>query len=131
MNSKKMFLWAAITMIILLALSAACRGASDTNTSKPVGGAVVNSDSIVKATIKSITAQSSGYSWTLDVLIQSTQDVDSLVNPVKDSVGKIVTVFTDQDMKPFKVNDVVTAKIKYTGDVNIPGGIRMYMYDIV
>ena len=37
---------------------------------------------------------------------------------------------TDQNMTSYKVNDVVTAKIKYAGDVNIPGGISLYMYNV-
>jgi hypothetical protein len=91
----------------------------------PGGGAVINSDSIVTAKIQSITGQSAGYPWKLDVLIQNTVDVGTLPNPVKDSVGKVVTVVTDQNMTSYKVNDVVTAKIKYAGDVNIPGGISL------
>lgn len=96
----------------------------------PVRGTVINSDSIVTVQIQSLTAQSTGYPWTLDVLVQNTTDVNNLPNPVKDSVGKVVTVVTDQDMKPFKVSDVVTAKIKYVGDANIQGGIRLYIYNI-
>ena len=94
------------------------------------GGAVINSDSIVTAKIQGITGQSAGYPWKLDVLIQNTVDVGTLPNPVKDSVGKVVTVVTDQNMTSYKVNDVVTAKIKYAGDVNIPGGISLYMYNV-
>jgi len=96
----------------------------------PGGGAVINSDSIVTAKIQSITGQSAGYPWKLDVLIQNTVDVGTLPNPVKDSAGKVVTVVTDQNMTSYKVNDVVTAKIKNVGDVNTPGGISLYMYNV-
>jgi hypothetical protein len=132
MNVKRLLSGAAVPMVLSLVLFAACGGGatSQTSSATPVGGAVVNSDSVVTVKIQSLSAQSTGYPWKLDVLVQSTQDVDSLVNPVKDSVGKAVTVFTDQDMKAYTVNDVVAAKIKYTGDVNIPGGIRLYMYDV-
>jgi hypothetical protein len=95
----------------------------------PGGGAVINSDSIVTARLAAITRQSSTEVWELDVLIESSVDVGSLPNPTRDSVGKVITVRTDQDMTPFKVNDVVTARVKYAGDVPKPG-IYLYMYNI-
>jgi hypothetical protein len=64
----------------------------------------------------------------MDVLIQSTMDVNNLPNPVKDSVGKTVTVVTDENMTSFKVGDTITAQIKYVGDVNTPSGINLYIY---
>jgi hypothetical protein len=109
----------------------ACKGATTTPTQdKPGSGAVVNSDSVVTVKIQSIIKQSTGYPWKLEVLIQNTQNVGTLTNPVKESVNKVVTVVTDQEMTSFKVNDVVSAKIKYVGDVNIPGGIGLYMYEV-
>jgi hypothetical protein len=38
-------------------------------------------------------------------------------------------VKTDVDMTTFKVNDVVTANVKYVGDVPRPR-ISLYMYEI-
>ena len=129
---KKLFLAVLIlTILCLTAISGGCTAKAVTTTSnKPDGGAVVNSDSFVTAEIKAITQQSTGYPWKLNVLIQSTQDVDSLPNPVKDSVGKVVTVFTDENLSSCKVDDVVTAKIKYVGDANTSAGIKLYMYNI-
>jgi hypothetical protein len=129
---KRLFLTVlTLAVICLTVISGGCTAKVVTTTSnKPNGGAVVNSDSFVTAEIKAITKQSTGYPWKLDVLIKNTQDIDSLPNPVKDSVGKIVTVFTDENLASCKVNDLVTAKIKYVGDVNTPGGIRLYMYNI-
>ena len=121
-----------LTMFSLIVIGAGCKGSATTTTTtaKPGSGAVVNSDSIVTATIQNITKQSTGYPWKMDVLIQSTIDVNNLPNPVKDSVGSVVTVFTDENMTSFKVGDVVTGQIKYVGDVNIPAGISLYMYTI-
>jgi hypothetical protein len=130
---KNLFVMAAaLAMLILMVEGAGCAGSTTTTTNsvKPGSGAVVNSDSIVTATIQSITEQATGYPWKLDVLIQSTIDVNNLPNPVKDSVGKTVTVVTDENMTSFKVGDVVTAQIKYVGDVNIPSGISLYMYTV-
>ena len=122
--------------IILVIGVAACKSKITTTTTtpttitSPIGGALVNSDSIVTAKIQTIQKQTTGYPWTIDVLIQSSVDVDNLVNPTKDSVGKVITVKTDQDMTSFKTGDVVIAKVKYTGDVNTPGGVNLYMYNI-
>ena len=127
---KSLFLTTAAAMIlVIIVLGASCTSAT-TTTTKPGSGAVVNSDSVVTATIQSITKQSTGYPWKLDVLIQSTIDVNNLPNPVKDSIGQTVTVFTDENMSTFKVGDVVTGQIKYVGDVNTSSGISLYMYII-
>jgi hypothetical protein len=114
------------------ALTATPTTVPPTTTTLPVGGgggAVINSDSIVTAQLQAINKQSTGYPWQLDVLIQSSVDVGNLPNPTKDSVGKVISLKTDQDMTSFKVNDVVTAKVKYVGDVPRPG-ITLYMYNI-
>jgi hypothetical protein len=63
-------------------------------------------------------------------LIQDSLDIGRLPNPVKDSVNKVITVVTDQDMTAFKTNDVVKAKIKYVGDVDIASGTSLYLYNI-
>jgi hypothetical protein len=120
----------ATTLVVALSAVACSGGGASTTTGKPGEGALVNSDSIVTATIEAIVKQSTGYPWKLEVLIQNTQDVGVLINPVKDSVGKTITVATDENMTSYKVNDVVTAKVKYTGDVNIPAGITLYMYNV-
>jgi hypothetical protein len=118
--------------LILMAAAGACTSSTTTTptTTRPGSVAVINSDSIVTAQIQSITAQSTGYPWKMNVLIQSTTNVGDLTNPVSDSIGKVVTVVTDQDMSAYEVNDVVTAKIKYVGDVDIPAGISLYMYNV-
>ena len=134
MKSKiKSLVTATAWALIITATAVGCNTTSATITptvAKPGGGAVVNSDSIVTVKIQVITAQSAGYPWKLEVLVQITQDVGALPNPVRDSLGKVVTVFTDQNMTSYKVGDVVTAKIKYVGDVNTPGGISLYLYDV-
>ena len=95
----------------------------------PGGGTVVNSDSVITAKIQAIRKQTTGYPWEVDILVQNSVDVGSLPNPTKDSVGKVITVKTDQDMTPFKVNDAVTARVKYVGDVPKPG-ITLYLYNV-
>jgi len=132
---KKVFpVVAAVVMLMLTTATTACKSNNTTTTTSTAAllgrGAVINSDSIVIAQIQNITAQSTGYPWKITVLIQSTSNVGTLPNPVANSAGKMVTVITDQDVTTYKVNDTITAKIKYTGDVNTPGGISMYMYNI-
>jgi hypothetical protein len=95
----------------------------------PGGGAVINSDSVVTAKIQAIRSQATGFPWEVDVLIESSVDVGNLPNPTKDSVGKVITVKTDQDMTSYKVGDVINAKVKYVGDVPKPG-ITLYVYNI-
>jgi hypothetical protein len=145
---------AVISAIILLCWLAACTGSPVPSTSSPAsrpaststtstppatapvspggpgGGAVINSDSVVTAQIKAVRQTGSGYPWELDVLIQSSTDVGSLPNPTKDSVAKVITVKTDQDLSSFKVNDNISARVKYAGDVPRPG-ITLFIYNIV
>jgi hypothetical protein len=125
-------LFGLLLAIILIFTIFGCTSSSNTSSTstKPGGGAVVNSDSVITAKIQSITRQSTGYPWKLDILIQASSDVDSLTNPTKDSIGKVITVQTDEDISAFKMGDIVTARVKYTGDVNIPGGIKLYIYNI-
>ena len=126
-----------ISTIIGMAACTSSSGTTPTPTSispapvpgGPGGGAIINSDSVVTAKIQAIRAQTSGYPWELDVLIKNSVDVGTLPNPTKDSVGKVITVKTDQDVSAYKVNDVVTARVKYVGDVPKPG-ITLYIYDI-
>ena len=126
---------AALTVIALILSTAACKSGSTPATStstaiSPGKGEVINSDSIDTVQIVDINPQATGYPWQLDVVIESTGSVGTLFNPVALNVCDVVSVVTDQDMSKFNANDVVTAKIKYTGDVNIPGGIRLYIYNV-
>jgi hypothetical protein len=129
---KKILRVFVIGLAIVGVLNAtACRSgtAPATTVSGPGGGAIVNSDSVVTAKIQAIRKTATGYPWELDVLIQTSTDVDNLPNPVKDSVGKVITARTDQDMAPVQAGQVVTARIKYVGDVPKPG-ITLYIYNI-
>lgn len=102
---------------------------SSNNSTGGVGTTVINSNSIIAGEIRAIRQKSSGYPWEIDVLIQTAQDVSNLPNPVKDKVGQVVTVETDENMQPFKVGQKINANIKYVGDVPKPG-IILYMYNI-
>ncbi len=86
MKMNKILRAIVITLPIILTLAiTACQPNSTTPSPKPSGGALVNSDSVVTAKIQAIHKQTSGYPWALEVLIEYTVDVDSLVNPTKDS----------------------------------------------
>jgi hypothetical protein len=129
---QKMIRIFALGLAIVSVLNAtACRsgGTPTTTVSGPGGGAIVNSDSVVTAKIQAIRKTATGYPWELDVLIQTSTDVDKLPNPVKDSVGKVVTVKTDQDVASYTAGETVTARIKYVGDVPKPG-ITLYIYNV-
>lgn len=138
MKINKTAISITVTMVCTAILSIGGCKSGTTNTTatttavspNPIGGALVNSDSIVKVKIETFEKQASGYAWTLTVLVESSTDVGTLPNPVKDSVGKVITVKTDEDLTLFKAGDVVNARIKYVGDVNTPGGIGLLIYDI-
>lgn len=134
-QKNKLPLIGMATAIILSALMlTACSGASTpkptpTPPSPPGGGAVVQSDSIITGEIKAIRQQATGYPWEMDVLIQSSQSVDSLPNPTKDKVGQVITAETDEDVSSLKAGQTVSARVKYIGDVPQPG-ISLYIYSI-
>ena len=129
-NKQRLAVLSVAALIIITILApAGCKGSPAPG--GPIRGTVINSDSIVTAQLKGSRKQAVGYPWEVDILIQTSVDVGTLPNPTKNSVGKVVTVKTDTDMNLFKNGDVVTAKIKNTGDVNTPGGgITLYMYNV-
>ncbi len=47
----------------------------------------------------------------------------------KDKVGQVITCNTDQDVSSLKVGQVISANVKYVGDVPKPG-ITLYIYNI-
>lgn len=98
-------------------------------TSQGGGGTVVQSDSIVIGNIVGIVHETSGYPWEVGVMVQSSSSVDSLPNPTADKVGQVITVKTDQDMTGFQAGQIITAHVKYVGDVPSPG-ITLYMSSI-
>ena len=123
-------------LMISVAFLAACTGKANPATTTTVstgtgggGGAVINSDSIISGTIKAIHQQSTGYPWEIDVQIKTSQDVGSLPNPAKDKIGQVVTMKTDQDISKFVVGQNISARVKYVGDVPLPG-ITLYIYNI-
>jgi hypothetical protein len=128
------------TVVIIAAfLLAGCSGKTTTNppptgsTSTtgtiPSGGAVINSDSIITGEIKALRAQTTGYPWQIDVLVESSANVDNLPNPTIDKIGQVITFKTDQDLSAFKAGQAITAKVEYVGDVPLPG-ISLYIYNI-
>lgn len=129
-NKKRLAVLSVAALVIMAILvPAGCNNSSTPG--RPNGGAVINSDSVVTVQIKVSRKQATGYPWEVDVLIQTSVDVDTLPNPTTNLVGKVVTVKTSTDMNLFKNGDVVTAKIKNVGDVNTPGGgISLYMYNV-
>jgi hypothetical protein len=93
------------------------------------GGAVVNSDSIITAKIVAIRQQTTGYPWEMDILVQSSVDAGNLPNPTKDKIGQVITVKTDQNLASFKTDQIISAKVKYVGDVPLPA-ITLCIYNI-
>ncbi|MGP8078934.1 MAG: hypothetical protein ACLPVI_00275 [Dehalococcoidales bacterium] len=132
---RKLFPAAAVLlMILLLSFSVVACKSNNTTTNTTTaavttGGATTIADSIVTAQIINIAAQSTGYPWTLVLVIESASNVGTLLNPVADSIGGMVTVVTDQDMSTFNVNDTITANITIAANANGSLGINLYMYN--
>jgi hypothetical protein len=87
------------------------------------------SDSIITGEIKDIRQQTTGYPWEVDVLIQSSESVDSKPSATEGKEGQVITAKTDEDLNLFKVGQTITARVKYLGDVPQPG-ISLYIYDV-
>jgi hypothetical protein len=121
-----MFCFAAVVAVGVVGCTST---AATTTSAGPGSGAIVNSDSVITAEIEAVRSQSSGYPWELDIIINSSDNVGNLPNPTKDSVGKEITVKTDQNMDDIRAGDKIFGKVKYTGDVPKPG-ITLYLYDV-
>jgi hypothetical protein len=119
-------LCAAVTASGLTACSK--KTPTPTTPSGPITGTLVQTDSILTGQIKAIQSMATGYPWEVDVLVQSTQDVGDLRNPISDKVGQVVQFRTDQDMNAFKVGQTISGRAKLTGDVEV--GTTLYLYDV-
>jgi hypothetical protein len=137
--SSKLAIYVLATVLILSLMVIPLSGCSSktpsptpspTTTSPGVGGgAVINSDSVITAQIKSINKEATGFPWQVDLLITSSQAVGNLPNPVADKTGQVVTVKSDEDLSKFAVGDNINGRIKYVGDVPKPG-ITLYLYNV-
>jgi hypothetical protein len=97
----------SVSILLLLALAAGCPGPVSTTifTVPPAtspGELVILSDSIDTVQIITITGQTTGYPWKVEVKILSSQQVDTLVDLVQDKTGQTATCYTDEDMELFK-----------------------------
>jgi hypothetical protein len=117
-----------ITGLLIIISVAACSGGAATTTSAPPA-AVINSDSIITGEIQSIRPQTTGYPWEIKIRIASTENVGDLPNPMTNKIDQVVDLKTDQDLASFTPGQVISAKVKYAGDVPQPG-IILYIYDI-
>jgi hypothetical protein len=135
MNQRNTLLSVGMAMAVILSvliLSACSTDSSPTSIPTPSpggGGAIVQSDSIISGEVKAIRQQPTGYPYEMDVLVLSSDNVDSLPNPTVDKVGQAITAKTDEDVSLFKVGQTITARVKYVGDVPQPG-ISLYIYDV-
>ncbi len=135
MNSRAnilhvIFMSLAIMLVALAGFE--CSGGSNPTESpsfSPRGTVAAQTDSIVYGRIMDIREKTTGYPWEVDVLIESSQNVDNLTNPTKDKLGEVVTVKADQDLSLYKNSQEIDARIKYAEDAGQPGA-SFYMYDI-
>jgi hypothetical protein len=128
-NFLDLFFFACVAATVLSGAVGCSTTVSSTTPGGPGGSAVINSDSIITAEIKAIREQSAGFSWEVDILVKTSENVGDLPNPTRDSIGKVITVKTDENMTVAAVGDIIKAKVKYTGDVPKPG-ITLYLYEV-
>ncbi len=124
MKVKMARLVVVLVTTLILIMTGACQSSTTPTISYPEpptqhGNTIIASGSVyVTAKIMSITEQQIGFPWKADLLIQSFTEMAGLTNPVKDDKGKIITVYANQNMGSFKVNSVVTGKIRKVYDIN-------------
>ena len=118
-----------VVLVMVFSLTACGTKTTTTTAIGPGGGAVINSESIIVATIKAVHKETTGYPWSVDIVVKTSQDVGTLPNPVKDKLGIVINVKTDVDMSGFQAGDNIMAHVKYVGDVPKPG-ISLYLFDI-
>ena len=141
-NVKLISVFVCLILTIMLVTLNACSSPESSATGSSVpgtpisqsprpggGGAVINSDSIITAKIVAIRQQTTGYPWEMDILVQTSVDVGNLPNPTKDKIGQVITVKTDEKLDSFKAGQQISARVKYVGDVPLPG-ITLYIYNI-
>ncbi len=123
---------AAAVLVVPPASGGAATGTTTAGTATgtaPGGGLVIQSDSIVRARVVAVRPQTSGYPWEADVLVLSSQSVGDLPNPTADKVGQVITVRSSEDLSGIGPGTDITARVKYAGDVPLPG-IVLLIYDI-
>lgn len=87
------------------------------------------SDSVVTGELKGLSKHSSGYSYQVDFLVESSKDVGTLPNPTKDKVGKVITAETNENLKELEVGEDFTANVKLVYDAAKTGTI-FYVYNV-
>jgi hypothetical protein len=128
---NKMCLLCVVLAIVLLSgnlISCTNTSTTTSNSPGPSKGTLVQTDSIITGEIKAIKSMTIGYPWEIDVLVKSSQDVDTIKNPTSDKVGQVVQFMTDESTKGLIVGQMITAHAKLTGDVEV--GTTLYIYSI-
>ena len=86
-------------------------------------------DSVISGELKGLRKHSSGYSYQVDFLVESSKDVDTLPNPTKDKVGKVITAETNDNLRELDVGEDFTANVKLVYDAAKTGTI-FYAYNV-
>jgi len=128
--NKRLWLGVTMAVAILAGSIVSCTKTSTTSSpaTVPIGGSLVQTDSIITGVITAINSMSTGYPWEIDVKVNSSQDVGILENPTGDKVGQVVQFRTDESTKGLHVGQTITAHAKLTGDVEV--GTTLYIYNI-
>jgi len=128
MKLKKGYVIALVLALTVIATGVVSCKKAATTPPGPNTGSLIQTDGIITGEIKVIKSMPTGYPWQFDVLIQTSQNVGDLKNPVADKVGQVVQFGTDEQIELFKVGQIITAHVKLTGDVEV--GTHLYIYNI-
>lgn len=131
MGSEQMRKWYLIGIVLAIILFStsivSCKKASLPPTGS-VAGSLIQTDGIITGEIKVIKSMTTSYSWAIDVLIKTSQNVGDLQNPVADKVGQVVRFRTDENADSLKVGQTINAHVKLTRGVEL--GTTLYIYSI-
>ncbi len=91
-------------------------------------GAIIDNNSLMVGEIKTVKSISTRYSWEIDVLVKSVQNVNTLPNPISDKVGQVISCQTNEDATKLKSGQTITANVQLSGDVE--RGTILYIHNI-
>jgi hypothetical protein len=124
MSKKHLRPIAAVVLAIIILLTLALPSCKSGG---PTEGPV--SDSLIEGVIKAIRKHSSGYTYDIDFVIESSSDVGTVPNPTKDKVGQTITAWTNENLRELEIDEEFTANVKLVYDKAKTGTI-FFVYNV-
>ena len=95
------------------------------------GGATAGppGDSKITGEAKAVHQYTSGYPYDVDFIVLTSEDVDTLPNPTKESIGAEITAQTNEDIQGLDPGEKFTANVKWAINASKPVPI-FYIYNV-